>query len=308
MSRDLIGYGGRLPKVAWPQNARLAVNFVLNYEEGAESNVMDGDSQSESHLTDLPGAIALKGARHLSVESLFEYGSRAGVWRLLQLFDDFSLPLTVFATGLALERNLQLAQKLKHSRHEIAGHGYRWIDYRDVGEDVERAHIAKTIHIIQSLTQKQVSGWYTGRRSQNTRRLLIAAGLRYDSDSYADDLPYWDPVPHQPHLIIPYNLDTNDARYALIPGWSSGEDFLNTLKATFDQLYREGATHPKIMTIGLHARLSGRPGRCDALRRFIDYIKKFDKVWICRREEIADHWYRYHPIVKDQLEGSANDR
>lgn len=294
MKRDFVGYGDSLPRVVWPQNAQIAINFVLNYEEGSESNVLDGDPESESYLTDLPGIVPFKGERHFSAESLFEYGSRAGIWRLLHLFDDYNIPITVFATGLALERNPALVQKLKQSSHEIAGHGYRWINYYTLSKELEREHIQKTIHLIQDLTQKKVTGWYTGRRSSNTRKLIVEAGLRYDSDSYADDLPYWVEVSDQNHLIIPYNLDSNDARYAITPGWNTGEDFLQYLKATFDCLYREGELNPKIMTIGLHARLSGRPGRCNALRCFFDYIKQFDKLWICRREEIADHWYRYH--------------
>lgn len=291
MQRDLIGYSHYLPQVVWPHNARLALNFALNYEEGAESNVLDGDDCSECYLTDLPGVTALKDERHLSVESLFEYGSRAGIWRLLRLFEEHNIPLTIFATGLALERNLPLAEMLKHTHHEIAGHGYRWINYRTVSESLEREHILKTIEIIQTLCQKKVTGWYTGRRSAHTRPLIVEAGLRYDSDSYADDFPYWVQVSDRPHLIIPYQLDTNDARYAISPGWNTGEDFFQYLKAAFECLYREGLQSPKMMTVGVHARLSGRPGRCEALYRFIEFIKQFDDVWICRREDIANHWY-----------------
>jgi putative urate catabolism protein len=290
MQRDFIGYGRNLPKVVWPNNARLALNFVLNYEEGSESNILDGDDHSEGYLTDLPGAQALKAERHLSVESLFEYGSRAGIWRLLRLFDEQSIPLTLFATGLALERNKELSELLKQSHHEIAGHGYRWINYRTVNESLEKEQIQKTIEIIQSLTQKKVKGWYTGRRSSHTRKLVVEAGLLYDSDSYADDLPYWINVSNQAHLIIPYQRDTNDARYAISPGWNTGEDFFQYLKASFEYLYREGLHFPKMMTVGMHARLSGRPGRCEALYRFIKFIKQFDDLWICRREEIATHW------------------
>ena len=295
MKRDLIGYGDHLPKLILPQNAQIAVNFVLNYEEGSEQNVLDGDNESESYLTDLPGVIALKDERHLSAESMFEYGSRAGVWRLLHLFEEYDIPITVFATGMALERNPELTEKLKKSRHEIAGHGYRWINYRTVDIEIEREHIQKTIQIITNLTQKKVTGWYTGRRSENTLPLIVASGLRYDSDSYADDLPYWVQISDRPLLIIPYSLDTNDLRYAMSPGWNTGEDFFQYLKAAFDCLYHEGAKTPKMMTVGIHPRLSGRPGRSEALRSFIEYIKKFDKVWICRRDEIADHWYLNHP-------------
>lgn len=290
MQRDLIGYSRDSPQVVWPLNARLALNFVLNYEEGSESNVLDGDDHSECYLTDLPGVIALQGQRHLSVESLFEYGSRAGIWRLLRLFDEHNIPLTIFATGLALERNPQLGEILKHSNHEIAGHGYRWIDYRNISASLEREHIQKTIEIVQTLSSKKMMGWYTGRRSIHTRQLIVEAGLKYDSDSYADDLPYWVQVSNQTHLVIPYQLDTNDARYAISPGWNTGEDFFQYLKASFEYLYLEGLHSPKMMTIGIHARLSGRPGRCEALYRFIKFIKKFDDVWICRREDIANHW------------------
>lgn len=296
MERDFAGYGNHFPKVIWPHHAQIAINFVLNYEEGAERNILDGDDQSENYLADWPGLCPLKHGRHLSSESLFEYGSRAGVWRLLALFESYGIPLTIFAAGLALERNLALANKLKNSPHEIAGHGYRWIDYAQVDEKTEREHIKKTIEIIHSLTKKSVAGWYTGRRSMQTRKLIVEAGLRYDSDSYADDLPYWLPVSGHNHLIIPYSLDTNDARYVTSPGWNTGKDFFRYLKDTFDYLYREGLECPKMMTIGMHARLSGRPGRCGALSRFIDYLSHFDKVWICRREEVASYWYQHHSI------------
>lgn len=299
MQRDFIGYASHLPKVAWPKGARVAVSFVLNYEEGAEQNILDGDIGSESYLTDFPGMTSLKEERSFLAESLFEYGSRAGVWRLLHLFDEFSLPITLFATGLALERNLPLAEYLKHSPHEIVGHGYRWINYRNIDEPTEREHIHKTLHTIETLTHKKVYGWYTGRRGVNTRNIIVSAGLRYDSESYCDDLPYWVEVSGKKHLIIPYSLETNDARYALSPGWNTGEDCFNTLKGAFDQLYCEGNEFPKMMSIGLHARFSGRPARCDALRRFIEYMKQYDQVWICTRNEIADHWYRYHPPTGD---------
>jgi len=291
MQRDFIGYGEHPPRANWPHKARIALNFVLNYEEGAERNVLDGDDQSENYLTDLI-TDPIKGGRHLSIESLFEYGSRAGVWRLMRLFEEFSIPITVFAAGLALERNPEFALKLKQSPHEIAGHGYRWINYREISKEIEKEHISRTIATIQNLTDKKVIGWYTGRKSPNTRKLIVEAGLHYDSDNYADDLPYWDKTSKTPHLIIPYCLDTNDARYTMSPGWTSGEDFFLYLKGSFDQLYREGKDSPKMMSIGLHPRISGRPGRTDALRRFIDYINTFKNVWICRRADIAEHWYK----------------
>lgn len=296
MQRDFIGYGNHLPKVTWPQNAQLAVNFVLNYEEGSERNILDGDEQSENYLADWPGLPAVKNARNLSAESLFEYGSRVGVWRLLSLFEAYNIPLTIFTTGLALERNPPLAEKLKHCTHEIAGHAYRWINYSDMDENREREQINKTLAILQKLTQKTVTGWYTGRRSGNTRKILVEAGLLYDSDSYADDLPYWLNLSNKNHLVIPYSLDTNDARYATSPGWNTGKDFLQYLTDSFDRLYEEGKHFPKMMTVGIHARLSGRPGRCVALTHFIEHIRKFDKVWICRREDIAKFWYQNHPI------------
>lgn len=290
MHRDFVGYGNCLPQVAWPKKARVAVSFVLNYEEGSESNILDGDRFSEGYLHDLPGVLPLENARHLSVESLFEYGSRAGIWRLLDLFEQYRIPVTIFATGQALERNPALIQALKNSSHEIAGHGYRWINYQDVSPEVEKEHIVKTLTLIKTLTGKQVKGWYASRKSPNTRQLLVEAGLQYDSDSYADDLPYWIKVADKNHLIIPYALDTNDLKYTTSPGWSSGHDFLTYLKNTFNTLYREGASHPKMMSIGLHPRLSGRPGRCEVLKQFIEYIQGHLQVWICRREEIAHHW------------------
>lgn len=290
MQRDWIGYGRHSPKVQWPNGARLALNFVLNYEEGSELNILDGDDCSESYLVDLPGVQALKGERHLSVESCFEYGSRVGVWRLLDLFEKYEIPLTIFATGLALERNLPLADVLKEGPYEIAGHGYRWINYRHIPEEVEREHIQKTLRVIQTLCHKKALGWYTGRRSAHTRPLIVEAGLLYDSDSYADDVPYWVQIFNQSHLIIPYQMDTNDARYTTSPGWNTGDDFFQYLKASFECLYREGLQSPKMMTVGLHPRLSGRPGRCEAIHQFIRFVKQFDEVWICRREEIAKHW------------------
>lgn len=291
MQRDLVGYGEITPKKLWPQGARVIINFVINYEEGSERSILEGDETSENYLTDLPGVEAFKG-RHFSVESLFEYGSRAGVWRLLRLFEQYKFPVTVFSTGMALERNLDLADKLKKSNHEVAGHGYRWINYRTVPKEVEKEHIEKTIATLESLTKKKVTGWYTGRKSDNTRNLIVDAGLRYDSDSYADDLPYWVVVGEQPLLIIPYALDTNDMRYVTSPGFCSGDDFFKYLRSTFDELYLEGDKAPKLMTIGLHPRISGHPGRCHALRRFIEYILEYEQIWVCKRDEIADYWYK----------------
>lgn len=293
-ARDLIGYGEKPPIVHWPKHARLAINFILNYEEGAEMNVLNGDLQSENYLVDIPQVTSLVGQRHLSAESMFEYGSRVGIWRLLELFTEYKISLTIFAVGLALERNMPLARNLQLSTHEIAGHGYRWINYRDIAKNEEQIHIDKTMAILHKITGKNITGWYTGRCSQNTRELIVAAGLTYDSDSYADDLPYWVIVANKPHLIIPYSLETNDFRFSTCPGWNSCEDYYQNLKAAFDCLYREGKQHPKLLTIGIHPRLSGRPGRCEALRRFIEYIDKFNDIWICRREEIATFWYQHY--------------
>jgi allantoinase len=299
MRRDLVGYGQDIPVISWPGKAQIAVNFILNYEEGSEQNILDGDEKSESYLTDLPSIVSLNNKRHLIAESLFEYGSRAGLWRLLNLFDQHKIPLTLFATGLALERNPQLAQFLKKSQHEVVGHGYRWIDYKDVDENIEKSHIAKTLEVIQDLTGKKVKGWYTGRCSQNTRKLIIEAGLIYDSDSYADDLPYWVMESDKQHLVIPYSLETNDARYTMSPGWNTGEDGFLQLKSAFDCLFHEGINHPKMLSIGLHPRLSGRPSRSWALQRFINYILQFEKVWVCRREDIAMHWMTHYPILQE---------
>lgn len=292
MERDLIGYGRQLPKIVWPRNAKIAVNFALNYEEGSERIILDGDSRSEEYLSDWPNLKSVPGGRSLSSESLFEYGSRTGIWRLLSLFEYANIPLTVFTTGLALERNLDLAEALKQGPHEVAGHGYRWIDYSDLDEKNEREHIEKTLSAIRTLTRKEVYGWYTGRRSPNTRKLIVEAGIHYDSDSYSDDLPYWIQVSNNRHLIIPYALDTNDARYSTSPGWNTGDDFFRYLKDAFDYLYQEEEGFPKMMTVGIHSRLSGRPGRAGAIKRFAEYIKQFQRVWICRRKDIAEHWYQ----------------
>lgn len=295
-SRDYIGYSGNYPHKCWPNQAKIAINFVLNYEEGAEQNILDGDNASEAYLTDLPGITSLEGQRQLSSESMFEYGSRAGVWRLLNLFKEYNLPLTIFASGMALLRNPDVAKELANSQHEIAGHGYRWINYRDMPVTEEREHIATTLAIIDRQCHKKVYGWYTGRKSENTRRLIIDAGLSYDSEAYNDDLPYWIKTNNKPHLVIPYSLDTNDARYAITPGFNNGYDFLNYLKLYFDCLYREGSESPKMMTIGLHPRISGRPGRCEALRRFVEYALSYSQVWICRRDEIFKHWHDTFPL------------
>lgn len=293
--RDLFGYGGEPPHPRWPNEARVAVQFVINIEEGAESSVLHGDAHSEAWLHELPGRPPRTGERDLSVEGMYEYGSRAGVWRLLELFEARGLPLTAFAVGQALELNPQIGHALRAAGHEVAGHGYRWLDYRDIPEDEERQHIHRTVDIIDKLCGKRPVGWYTGRISHNTRRLLREeGGFLYDSDSYNDDLPYW-LAGSPPHLVIPYSLVNNDARYLLPNGFASGNDFFSLLKDAFDLLWQEGARHPKMMSVGLHGRISGHPARAMALSRFLDYVQSRDQVFICRREEIARHWITEHP-------------
>jgi len=294
--RDLVGYGGRPPHPHWPGDARVAVQFVLNIEEGAESCILNGDQQSEAYLHELPGRPPRKAERDLSVEGMYEYGSRAGVWRILELFNARGLPLTAFAVGQTLELNQEIGLALRDAGHEVAGHGYRWLDYRDIPEDEERRHIQLTLDIIERICGKRPVGWYTGRVSQNTRRLLCeTGGFLYFSDAYNGDLPYW-LSGSSPQLVIPYTLVNNDFRFLLANGFSSGEDFFQQLKDAFDQLWQEGAQHPKMMSIGLHGRISGHPARAMALARFLDYLQRHDSVWICRREAIARHWMAEHPF------------
>jgi len=288
--RDLIGYAGRPPHPHWPEGARVAVQFVLNVEEGAERCVVDGDAQSEDYLHELPGRPPRAGERDLSVESMYEYGSRAGAWRILELFRARGLALTAFAAGRALERNPELGRALDAAGHEVAGHGYRWIDYREVPEDEERRHIRLTVAAIERLCGRRPVGWYTGRVSPNTCRLIREeGGFLYTSDAYNDDLPYWlDGAP--PLLAIPYSLVNNDARYLLPGGFACGGDFFQSLRDAFDLLWSEGETQAKMMSVGLHGRISGHPARAMALARFLDYLQAQDSVWICRREDIARHW------------------
>ena len=294
--RDLIGYGSTPPAANWPGSAQLALQFVINYEEGGENSIVHGDTGSEAFLSEIIGAESWPGQSHPSMESIYEYGSRVGVWRLLKLFKQKQLPLTVFAVGMALERNPAVADMALEHGHEVCSHGYRWIDYRHVSESVEREHIQKTVDIITRLTGERPLGWYTGRTSENTRRLVVEeGGFLYDADSYDDDLPYWTRVGDRSHLVVPYTLDNNDMRFATPQGFNSGEQFFAYLRDAFDTLYAEGATLPRMMSVGLHCRLVGRPGRIRALERFIDYVRSFDRVWICRRIDIARHWQRQHP-------------
>jgi allantoinase len=293
--RDLVGYGARPPQAGWPGEARVALQFVLNVEEGAESSVLNGDARSEAYLHELPGRAPREGERDPSVESLYEYGSRAGVWRILELFRARGLPLTAFAVGHALERVPEIGRALAADGHEVAGHGWRWIDYHGMPEDEERRHVRQTIEIIEKVCGKRPVGWYTGRVSLNTRRLIREeGGFLYGSDAYNDDLPYWAPGP-PPQLVIPYTLVNNDTRYLMPHGFASGEDFFRTLADAFDLLWQEGAQTPKMMSVGLHARISGHPARAMALARFLDYVRGRDAVWICRREDIARHWIAEHP-------------
>ncbi|MBI3561525.1 MAG: allantoinase PuuE [Gammaproteobacteria bacterium] len=294
--RDMMGYGRIAPRAHWPGNARIALQFVLNYEEGAENSVLHGDPASESFLSEIIGAKPFTGRRHMSMESLYEYGSRAGVWRLLRLFERRQLPLTAFAVGMALARNPEVAQALVESGHEVASHGWRWIDYDQIDASIERAHIQRAVDVITRLTGIAPLGWYTGRNSENTRRLVVEhGGFIYDADSYSDDLPYWQQVGGKPHLVVPYTLDTNDMRFASAQGFNCGDQFFVYLRDAFDTLYAEGIDSPKMLSIGLHGRLAGRPARIAALERFLDHVQRHPQVWICRRIEIARHWMAQHP-------------
>tara|TARA_B100001971_G_scaffold212915_1_gene244448 strand:- start:188 stop:1114 length:927 start_codon:yes stop_codon:yes gene_type:complete len=297
--RDLVGYGPEVPPVNWPGGARLALQFVLNYEEGGENCILHGDSTSEAFLSEIVGAQAWPGQRHMSMESIYEYGSRVGVWRLLDLFERKSVPITLFGVAMALERNPQVAEAVMKAGHEICSHGYRWIDYRDVPDEIEREHLHKAIEIIQRLTGERPLGWYTGRTSENTRRLVVEeGGFLYDADDYNDDLPFWTQVQGADHLVVPYTLDANDMRFATPQGFNSGEQFLGYLRDAFDTLYEEGARTPRMMSVGLHCRLAGRPGRIRAVEQFIDHALGHEGVWFCRRIDIARHWCTHHPAAR----------
>jgi len=303
--RDLIGYGRRPVHPHWPNGARIALQFVLNHEEGGENCVLHGDAASETFLSEIIGAQPFR-ARHMSMESLYEYGSRAGLWRVLRAFESRKLPLTIFAVATALQRHPEAVAAYRELGHEIACHGLRWISYQDIDEATERRHIAEAVQILKTLTGAAPLGWYTGRDSPNTRRLVVEhGGFSYDADSYADDLPYWTQVDlgarRVPHLVVPYTLDSNDMRFATAQGFNCGKQFLGYLKDAFDVLYREGdpdgLNAPKMLSVGLHARLIGRPGRIGALEQFLDYVQSKQHVWICRRIDIADHWIATHPFA-----------
>lgn len=292
--RNMTGYGSKSTHPQWPNKARIALQFVLNYEEGGENCILHGDKASEAFLSEIVGAKPYDGVRHMSMESLYEYGSRVGVWRILGLFREFEIPITVFAVAMAIARNRELADYLVEESYDICAHGFRWIDYQFIDEETEREHMEMCISLLKDVLVERPIGWYTGRNSPNTRRLVIEeGGFLYDSDSYDDDLPYWveGKSEKDKHLVIPYTLDVNDMRFATPQGFNSGDQFFNYLKDSFDALYLEGSTHPKMMSIGMHARILGRPGRIMAMRRFLEYVRTFHDVWFCTRKQIADHWY-----------------
>ena len=294
--RDMVGYGQHPPHPKWPNDAKIAVQFVVNYEEGGENCILHGDEASEAFLSEIVGAQPWPGQRHLSMESIYEYGSRAGAWRLLRTFEDTQVPFTVFCVGMALERNPKPVIAMRDAGAEIASHGYRWIDYRHVPEDVERVHIASAVRAHETHLGERPLGFYQGRTGDNTRRLCVEeGGFLYDADAYNDDLPFYDQVNGSSHLVVPYTLDTNDMRFASVQGFNSGTQFFDYLKDAFDVLYAEGEAQPKMLSIGLHCRLAGRPARVAALRRFIDYIQGHDRVWCTRRLDIARHWLSNFP-------------
>ena len=294
--RDMIGYGPQPTQAQWPNQAKIAVQFVINYEEGGENCILHGDDASEAFLSEIVGAQALSGVRNMNMESIYEYGSRAGFWRLYRMFTERNLPVTVFAVAMAMQRNPDVVEAMLKANWEIASHGLRWIDYQYVPESVEKEHIEQALHIHQQVTGQLPKGLYTGRMSPNTRRLVVETGkLLYDADSYADDLPYWLHEFEKPHLVVPYTLDANDMRFATPQGFNSGDQFFNYLKDSFDVLYAEGCDAPKMMNIGLHCRLVGRPGRAASLARFLDYVLQHDDAWVCTREDIAKHWIKHHP-------------
>ena len=295
--RDLVGYGANPPHPKWQGDAKIALQIVLNYEEGSEYSIPDGDDTSEIYLREVPGSSMGKGMRDLQVESVYEYGSRAGFWRLMRLFKAKDIPVTIFGAALALERNPAAVDAIVEAGYDICCHGWRWIGYHLLDEAEEREHIQKAIASLKKLTGDRPLGWYCRYApSVNTRRLIVEeGGFLYDSDAYNDDLPYWVEVEGKSHLVIPYTLDNNDMKYCVAPGFNSGNDFYTYLKDAFDVLYAEGETSPKMMSVGLHARLAGKPGRIAALERFIDYVQSHQQVWICRRIDIANHWIEHHP-------------
>ena len=296
-SRDMIGYGSNELKISWPNNARIAVQIVLNYEEGAENCVLNGDKHSEVFLSEIIGAQPIKG-RHVNMESLYEYGSKRGFWRLHKLFQEKKIPITIFGVGMALEKNPEICKAIKDADYEIASHGWRWIDYQNIKKSEEKKHMKLAVKTIKKIFGKRPLGWYTGRCSPNTRDLVFEdGGFLYDSDSYSDDLPYWEIRKKKKQLIIPYTLDNNDMRFATNQGFNTGDHFFTYLKDSFDALYEEGKTNPKMMSVGLHCRLIGKPGRIQSLKKFLDYIQKHQNVWICKRIDIAKHWIKNYSNI-----------
>jgi putative urate catabolism protein len=296
--RDFVGYGANPPDPRWPGGARLALQIVMNYEEGSEYAIGEGDPVSEMYLTEVPGATVGPGKRDLIVESVYEYGSRAGFWRLMRMFGERAMPITVFGAALALERNPEAARAIAAAGYEVCSHGWRWIGFQDMSEEEERAQMQRAVASIEKTIGVRPYGWYCRYApSINTRRLVVEeGGFLYDSDAYNDDLPYWVEVSGRPHLVIPYTLDANDMKYSVPPGFTAGEGFFNYLKDAFDVLLREGKNAPKMMSVGLHTRLVGRPGRAAALERFLDYVLSHgDEVWVTRRVDIARHWIATHP-------------
>ncbi len=303
-ARDMTGYGRNAPDPQWPDGARICVQFVVNYEEGGENNILHGDAASEAFLSEIVGAAAWPGQRHWNMESIYEYGARAGFWRLWRMFTSRKVPVTVYGVATALQRSPEQTAAMKEAGWEIASHGLKWIEYKDMPEDQERLHLREAIRLHTEVTGERPTGWYLGRCSMNTTKLVMEeGGFAYSSDSYADDLPYWvnGPGPNgttAPHLILPYTLDSNDMRFATPQGFNTGEQFFTYLKDSFDVLYREGGEGAaKMLNIGLHCRLVGRPGRAAGLERFLDYVLSHDKVWVTRRIDIADHWRNVHPAV-----------
>lgn len=297
LPRDFVGYADSRPDPQWPDGARIAVQFAINYEEGSEYSIGDGSERTEIGLAETPGGRVPAGQRDLAFETMYEYGSRVGIWRLMRLFQERGLPATVFGCAVALERNPRFTEALMRAGYDICCHGWRWEEHFRLTADEERDHIGRAVETIQRLTGERPLGWYCRYGpSENTRRLVVEeGGFLYDSDAYNDELPYWTEVGGKTHLVVPYSMDANDGKFALPAGFASPDDFETYLRATFDQLYEEGATAPGLMSVGLHPRITGRPGRARALGRFLDYIATFDKVWVCRRLDVARHWHAVHP-------------
>lgn len=305
--RDMIGYADHPPHAQWPNQAKIAVQFVLNYEEGGEKHILHGDEGSEQFLSEMSDVDSYP-ARHLSMDSIYEYGSRVGFWRIQQEFSKRNLPMTIFAVAMALQRNPRVVETIKHHQYDVVSHGLRWLHYQNIDIEIEQTHMAEAMQILTNLFGKMPTGWYTGRDSPNTRQLLAEyQNIQYDSDYYGDDLPFWTTLCDtqgvtRPHLIIPYTLDSNDMKFASPTGFNRSEDFFEYLKDAFDVLYAEGANHPKMLSIGMHCRILGRPARFKALQKFLDYIQSYEDVWICTRQEIAEHWYKHHPYSADAMD------